>query len=171
MLDQRFGTIAFSVSHLGLFSSAGEFRRFAAHLVLDGAHPERTQINVEVEAGSVQMSWGEAADMLRSDDFLNVRRYPAMRFTSTSVASVAPDRYVIHGMLQMRGVTRPLTLAARLTGRHTDPVRHDQQADFVVSGSLRRSAFGMTSDEGIISDRVTLKITAHLDLGNDGHAG
>jgi len=32
-LDQRFGSIDFSVRHLGLFSSQGEFRRFEAHLV------------------------------------------------------------------------------------------------------------------------------------------
>lgn len=166
-LDQRFGTIGFSVSHLGLFSSQGEFRRFQAHLRLDEAHPERTRISVEVDARSEMMAWQQATDMLRSKDFLDVHRHPLVRFTSTAVLSVAPDRYRIQGELRLRGITRPLVLWARLVGRHVDPRRHDEQADFVVTGSLQRSAFGMTADQTFISDRVTLTIKAHLELATN----
>jgi hypothetical protein len=51
-LNQNFGSIAFSVSHLGLFSSQGEFRRFDAKLDFDDMHPERTHIVVDVDAAS-----------------------------------------------------------------------------------------------------------------------
>ena len=164
-LDQRFGSITFSVSHLGLFSSEGEFRRFTAKLVLDDAHPERTRINVTVDARSVDMAWQAGEDMLRSSEFLDVQRYPAVRFTSTSVASVSPGHYLVHGVVRIRGVARPMVLAARLTGRHRDPAQRMELADFVVTGSLQRSAFGMTADEDFISDRVKLVITARVELG------
>lgn len=167
MLDQRFGTIRFSVGHLGLFSSQGRFDRFQARLLLDQKHPERTRITVDVAAGSEMMGWQQATDMLRSKDFLDVRQYPVVRFTSTSVVSVAPDRYRIQGMLRLRGVTRPVALSARLVGRHVDPVRHDEQADFVVTGSLLRSAFGMTTDQVFIANRVRLTITARLELATN----
>lgn len=169
--DQHFGSIGFSVSHLGLFTSHGQFRHFIARLVLDTAHPDRTQISVTVMAGSVTMSWQQALDMLRSKDFLDVRQYPEIRFTSTSVSSVTPDHYLIHGMLQLRGVTRPMVLSATLTARQADPVRHEELADFVVTGSLKREAFGMTSDEAFISNGVKLVIKARLELPEAGHAG
>ncbi len=164
-LDQRFGSITFSVKHLGLFSSHGEFRRFTAHLVLDGAHPERTKINVDVDADSVDMAWQAGEDMLRSSEFLDVQNHPAVRFTSTSVASVSPDHYVVRGVIRIRGVAQPMVLSAQLTGRHEDAAHQKELADFVVTGSLRRSAFGMIADEGFISDRVKLVITARVELG------
>lgn len=163
-LDQRFGSIRFSVGHLGLFSSEGEFRRFEAHLQLDTAHPEKTRIEVDVKATSVDMSWPEGADMLRSADFFDVQRFPDLRFNSTEVVPVANDRYVLRGRLEMRGVTQPLTLMARLVQQHVDAAHREQLADFVVTGALSRSEFGMTADRTFISDRVGIVITAHLKL-------
>jgi polyisoprenoid-binding protein YceI len=55
-IDQTFGSIAFSVRHLGLFSSQGQFRRFGGTLLLDAHHPEWTKISVDVDATSADMS-------------------------------------------------------------------------------------------------------------------
>jgi polyisoprenoid-binding protein YceI len=170
-LDQRFGGIAFSVSHLGLFSSQGQFRRFGASLLLDARHPERTRISVDVDATSVDMPWQEGTAMVRSPDFFDVQRYPKVRFTSTSVETVAPDRYVVRGRIEIRGVTQPLVLHARMVGRHPDPARGAEVADFVVTGTLRRSAFGMTADRAFISDKVDITISARIQLGEMFHAG
>jgi polyisoprenoid-binding protein YceI len=169
--DQRFASIGFSVRHLGLFSSEGQFVRFEAKLVLNTDHPDRTQISVSVEAASVSMSWLAAADMLRSDDFLNVKRYPYIRFISTSVSVRGHDRYDIHGSLQIRDVKRPLTLVARLIREHPNPGHHDEIADFIVTGWLDRAAFGMRADEVFISNRVEIMIKARLELADTGHAG
>ena len=171
LLNQTFGTIAFSVGHLGLFSSHGEFRRFNAHLLLDERHPERSEIAVTVDARSVDMGWQDGTDMLRSPDFLDVQHHPSVRFTSTSVQGVSPGHYLIHGVIRIRGVAQPMLLSATLTGRHDDPARHVAWVDFVVSGSLKRSAFGMTADQTFIADRVNLLIKARLELGDAPHAG
>jgi polyisoprenoid-binding protein YceI len=170
-LDQRFGTIAFSVSHLGLFSSRGEFRRFDARLALDAGHPERTQISVVVDAASIDMPWQEAAKMLRGPDFFDVKRYPEIRFTSTSVEAMPSDRYVVRGLVEIRGVQQLLVLNARLVGRHPDPARGAEAAEFVVTGALQRSAFGMTADGMFISDKVNITIRARIELGQKVSAG
>jgi polyisoprenoid-binding protein YceI len=170
-LDQRFSSIDFSVRNLGLFSSEGAFRRFEARLVLNNSYPERTKISVAVDAGSVDMPWHEAGEMLRSADFFDVRRYPHVRFQSTSVQEVATGHFMIRGLVEIRGVTQPLTLDAALTKQSSDLADHSEIADFVVRGSLRRSAFGMTTDEVFISDRVNIIIKAHLKLPQTFHAG
>lgn len=163
-LDQRFSTIDFSVRDLGLFASEGAFRRFEARLVLNNSHPERTRISVAVDAGSVDMAWHDAADMLRSADFFDVRRYPEVRYQSSSVQELARGHFTIRGLIQIRGVTQPLTLHAVLTRQSQDLADHSQIDDFVVHASLRRSAFGMTADEVFISDNVNIIIKARLKL-------
>jgi len=170
-IDHRVGDIAFSVHHLGLFSSHGDFGSFSGTLTLDEAHPERTRVDVTIDVGSVQMSSADAADMLRSSDFFDVAQYPRAHFASTSVAADGPSAYVVHGMLQMRGVTRPVTLRAELTARRKGPQAGQEVADFDVTGTLSRAAFGMTSQTVFISDRVELKIHARVLLVGTPGAG
>jgi polyisoprenoid-binding protein YceI len=170
-LNQRSSSIDFSVRDLGLFSSEGSFRRFEVRLVLSNSHPERTKISVTVDAASVDMSWQQAADMLRSPDFFDVHRYPEVRFQSTSVQEVASGHFVIRGLVEIRGITQPLTLDAALTKQTQDPAEKSEIVQFVVRGSLERSAFGMTADEVFISDKVNISIKARLKLPQTFNAG
>lgn len=170
-LNQRFGTIGFAVNHLGLFKSEGQFRKFDASLTIDAAHPERTRIAVDVAAASVDMSWQNGAAMLRSADFFDVQRFPDIRFRSTAVVVRDPHRYIIQGLLEVRGIVQPCTLDAALMQRRIDPATNTDIADFVVTGALRRSAFGMTADRIFISDVVQLKITARIQLSAGSDAG
>jgi hypothetical protein len=41
-LDQRYGSIAFSVTNFGAFSSLGSFPRFMGELLIDRSDPEQT---------------------------------------------------------------------------------------------------------------------------------
>jgi polyisoprenoid-binding protein YceI len=169
--DQRFGSIAFSVRHLGLFSSQGRFGKFNAHLILDANHPESTRISVAVNAASIEMPWREGAALLRSPGFFDVQRHPVVRFASTSVDVIAPDRYIVHGLLDIRGVAQPLVLRARLLRRQLDAKTGTEIADFVVNGTVHRSGFGMTADEVFISDAVSITIHARIQLSAFPNAG
>ena len=169
-INQNFGDIAFTVRHLGLFSSSGTFRRFTGQITLDPAHPENTRVAVDIATGSVAMNWAEAAAMLRSPPYFDVSRYPDARFTSTRIIPLARDRYDVEGNLELRGVTRPVTLHAALVGRHAAPEAGQEIADFVVTGILRRSAFGMTADQSFVSDGVDLRIDARVRLLALAHA-
>lgn len=163
-IDQHYGGIEFIVGHLGLFTSHGMFDRFIGRLIIDPQHPERTRIDVKVEAGSVSMPWNDAASMLRSADFFDALHYPEIRFQSTTVEPLGPDHYRILGQLRIRGVTRPQTFDAVLVDRHADAARGSDVADFVVSGQVKRSTFGMVADRVFISDTVEIRIHARIVL-------
>jgi polyisoprenoid-binding protein YceI len=119
-INPTYGSIVFSVSHLGLFSSQGQFRHFHGSLLLDGSHPEWTRISVAVDAASADMPSQDETAMLQSPDFFDVLKHPDVHFKSTSVKPVAPNRYVVHGQIEIRGITEPLILNAKLVGRHQD---------------------------------------------------
>jgi polyisoprenoid-binding protein YceI len=169
-IDRHSGRIEFSVSHLGLFRSGGEFTQFDSKLMIDRTHPERTMVAVVIHVGSVSMSWENAADLLRSAEFFDAARYPDARFTSTSVVSLSPDHYAVKGTLELHGVTRPIELVADLKDRHFDPATQAEVADFVVEGHIQRSAFGIIAESTFISDRVDISILARLILV-EPHAG
>jgi polyisoprenoid-binding protein YceI len=161
-LDPRYARIGFSVSHMGLFSSEGQFARFDSQLTIDPAHPERTQIMVRIDADSVVMASEEGVAMLRSPAYFDVAHYPAIRFRSTAVEPEAGDSYAILGEVELRGITRPMRLAARLVNRQRDAV--GEIVDFQVSGILHRAEFGMLADTSFIADEIALNIVARLRL-------
>jgi len=164
-LDQRYGSIAFSVSHLGLFSSHGEFRRFAGSLAIDPAAPEHTSIDMHIDATSIDTPWDEALQMLRSPDYFDIAHHPNIQFLSESVSVAGPGRYVVHGNLRIRDVTQPVALEARLVDRHVDAKTHADIAEFVIGGDVRRSSFGMEANQDFVSDAVHIEIRARLRLG------
>lgn len=167
-IDQRYGTIGFAVSVLGLFSIEGRFRQFQGELLLDIGQPERSQIDVIVDTAAVGMPLAEQVELLRSEAYFDTANHPTARFVSETIELRSPSRYLIHGRLTLRGVTQPVLLDARLTERQRDEARRIEVADFLVTGAVSRSAFGMVADRILLSDQVRLDIRIRLTVGTDG---
>ncbi|MGH7084287.1 MAG: YceI family protein [Acetobacteraceae bacterium] len=97
-IDQRYGSVGFSVSELGLFDAVGNFRKFAGELAIDPTNPDRSRIDVVIAVGSVAMSSERAARMVLSPAYFDVERYSEIHFRSTSVQAMgtvaisSPDR-------------------------------------------------------------------------------
>ena len=163
-LDPRFARIGFSVSHMGMFTSEGKFLRFDSELAIDPTIPERTRIAVHIDAASASMATTEGEQMLRSPAYFDVARHPDIRFRSTAISASSPNDYAIQGELQIRGVTRPLTLSARLVNRQRNPANGTETVDFVVTGTVHRSEFGMVADRSFVADDIVLNILARLQL-------
>ena len=161
-LDQRYGSIDFSVDHLGLFTSHGDFRRFSGTLTIDTERPERTAIRVMIDAQSVEMDSSDGETMVRSSDYFDVERHPVIVFESGQVTQPSPDHYRIEGTIRIRGIVRPITLEAVLTGHPRGP--SGPASEFVVDGSLKRGEFGMTADRNFVSDTVQIHVTARIAL-------
>lgn len=170
-VDQRYGSVGFSITSLGLFSTEGRFARFEGQLLLDPDHPDQTRIEVTIDGSSVEMPLDDEVSMLRSPPYFDTSRYPTERFVSSAIQVLSPSHYLIHGTLEIRGVAHPQDLDAVMTERHVDTAKHIQWADFVVTGQMRRSAFGMTADQTMVSDAVHLKIRIRLTVGIDPKTG
>jgi polyisoprenoid-binding protein YceI len=170
-IDQRFGGIAFTVRNFGMFHTDGTFRHFTGHLTIDEAHPENTRVTVTIEMDSLSTRWAEAANMLRGASYFDIAQFPQARFESTAVLPTARDQYDVTGRLTLRGVTQPILLHAALIDRHPSTPPGAEDADFVITGMLKRSAFGMTADQNFVADRVDLRINARVRLEEPTHAG
>ena len=157
-LDQRYATIAFSTS--GLLGIQGYFQSFAGHLKLDFQTPENSSIDVTVDDRVMSLSWQPDADILRSRGYFNSKVFPQILFHSIAVKPTGrPNQFEILGALTIRGVTRPQMMLATLLSKPASGT-----ADFYVTGTLLRSAFGMVADQAEMSDKVVLQIHARVML-------
>jgi len=158
--DQAGGQLGFSARHLGLFSSQGSFERFRAVLSLDPAAPGNADVDVVIETGHVSLPWPGATELLRGEQFFDVDRHPTARFTGRAEGVADRGSFPVRGQLMVRGVTRELVLSARLAERRREA--GGDVAAFTASGEIRRSEYGMISDQLMISDRITLTVNVRI---------
>ena len=118
-----------------LAKALGTFHRFSGEIVADAQQLHASYVRFVIEAASLDTANAKRDQHLRSKDFLFVDLYPTIIFTSTSVTREGLT-YVVQGDLEMRGVTKRVTIPVAIEQRHDE---------IVVRGSiaLNRRDFGM----------------------------
>jgi polyisoprenoid-binding protein YceI len=105
--------IEFDVKHLwGLDTVHGRFTRFDGSYVEGPAGP---QIELTIDASSVDTGIARRDEHLRSPDFLFVDLHPYVRFTSTRVSGLGNGDVHVSGYLEAAGTTVPLEFDAAVT--------------------------------------------------------
>ena len=99
--DPAHSGINFSVRHMVFAKVRGKFTGWSGELQLDPAELTKSRIAVEIDAASIDTGVAERDAHLRSADFLDVERFPKLRFRSTRIETLGENRYRIYGELSM----------------------------------------------------------------------
>ncbi len=152
-----------TVRHMVISKVRGRFTRWSARLALDTADLSRSAVEVEIEAASIETGVADRDTHLRSPDFLDAQKYPALRYRSRRVEVLSPERLRVVGDLTIRDVTREVALDVEYGGQGKDPWGQ-QRVAFSATGSLNRKDFGLTWNQALetggvlVADRVDLEI-------------
>ena len=160
-IDPEHLTVGFLVEHLGYAKVLGLFRKVSGSYRFDEQTGELTDVRIVVDTDSVFTNQDPRDSHLRSKDFLNERRFPAMSFTAAQGQRTGKDTYDVAGSLELLGVTRPLTLQATWNKSGEYPIgRKHYVMGVSARGSLRRSDFGMNYgvENGWVGDTVEIII-------------
>lgn len=87
----------------------GRFARFTGDVVVDPKDPTTAKVRLTVEAASIDTGIGMRDNHLRSEDFLDVNRFPTVTFESERV-EMAGRRATVVGRLTVHGVTREIAV-------------------------------------------------------------
>jgi polyisoprenoid-binding protein YceI len=144
-LDPAHTQVELSVRHMMITRVKGRFPGVQATIRVDEEDPDRSSVEVEIDAASIDTRNEERDQHLRSSDFLDVENHPQITFRCRRAegASFEPgDRFQVHGDLTIRGVTRPVTLEVEYGGRGTDPWG-GTRAGFSARTEIDRMEFGV----------------------------
>jgi polyisoprenoid-binding protein YceI len=120
-------------------------------------------VDVSVPVASLQSTNAVLDDKLRGHDWLDAARFPAMRFQSVGVVQTGPQTADIQGVLTLHGEMHPLLLRATFNGSAVSPFSGHEQLGFSLTGTLRRSEWGVDTLVPAVSDEVRLTIAASFD--------
>ncbi|WP_198377214.1 YceI family protein [Neoroseomonas rubea] len=162
VFDQSVGRLEFVARHLGVLSSTGRFEDFSAELLIDPERPLTTSVHVTVRTAAIALAYPGAVELLRSPDFFDVERHPEATFRGAATGEGSLARFPLAGDLTIRGITRPFRMEGRLLDRRRDAALGREVADFSAGGEMKRSEFGMTTEQAAISDTIRLNVRVRL---------
>lgn len=167
-LDAAHSEVTFRVRHLVIATVSGKFDKFASTVRTDNGDDFTTaEIEFSVDTGSINTGLDARDNHLRSDDFFNSEKFPAMTFKSTGVKKGSNGDYQLDGNLTIRDVTKPISLDVEFGGTAVDPYGN-HKAGFEVRGKIQRKEFGLLWDAlteaggAVVSDEV--KIQANVQF-------
>ncbi|MEZ4966835.1 MAG: YceI family protein [Saprospiraceae bacterium] len=166
-LDPAHSEITFRVRHLVIATVSGKFTKFSANVSTEEDDFTTADIEFEAETASIDTGIEARDNHLRSDDFFNSEKFPALVFKSTGMKNTGGNEFQLDGNLTIRDVTKPISLKVEFGGTATDPYGNFKAA-FEVTGSLNRKEFGLRWDAlteaggAVVSDEV--KIHANVQF-------
>jgi polyisoprenoid-binding protein YceI len=152
-------SINFKISHLGYSYEIGRFNNFSGEFSYDPAKIEASSIKVDIDPASVDTNHAERDKHLRSDDFLDVAKFPKAAFVSKKVVPNKDDKtkFDIVGDLTLHGVTKSVTIAASAIGEGKDPWG-GYRAGFMGTTEITMKDFNIKMNLGPASQVVQLEL-------------
>lgn len=160
-LDKAHSSILFSVSHLGLSETVGQFNDFSTNVTADASDFSDVKFDVTIQTKSVDTN-NEARDKhLKGGDFFNVEKYPTITFKGKSFKKKG-KKYIATGDFTMAGKTKEVTLMGSFSG--VKEANKKTRAGLKLEGTIKRSEFGMNYgvEGGILSDEVAIIVRMEL---------
>lgn len=156
--------VGFSLSHFGFTNYSGLFSGATGSLHLDPANPGTNKLEVTIPVQSIQTTVPVLTDELKGEKWFDVAKFPQATFTSTNVTFGADGTATIAGNLTLHGVTRPIVLHAHFVGAGVNPIDKAYTVGFQVSGTIKRTEFGVSQYAPALGDDVELTIAGAFEL-------
>ena len=164
-LDASHSSIGFSVKHLMIATVKGSFARYEASFSGSDTDLSDASVNVNIETASIDTGNAQRDGHLRSPDFFDAEKFPAITFSGKKIVGNAFGDFKIIGDLTISGVTKEITLDATFEGRAKDPWGNSRLG-YSAKGKINRADFGLTWNQALeaggvlVSEEVKISVEA-----------
>ncbi|MBN9663504.1 MAG: YceI family protein [Acidobacteria bacterium] len=162
-IDTSHSKAAFTVKHLMVSNVRGEFSKVTGTIVYDEKNPTAIKIDANIDATTVNTSEPKRDEHLRSADFLDVAKYPAMTFKSKSARKTATG-LAVTGEFTLHGVTRQIVLNVDASGPEVKDPWGMLRRGATATTTINRADYGLTWNKAVetggvvVSDEVKITI-------------
>jgi polyisoprenoid-binding protein YceI len=164
-IDTSHSGVHFTVRHMVVSKVRGSFDRWQGVVDFDVENPAASKVSVRIDAASIDTREEKRDAHLRSPDFFDVEKFPAMTFESTEVEKLDSDHYRVSGNLTIHGVEKAVVLEAEYLGSAKDPWGN-QRLGFAAHTTINRKDYGLGWNQVLEAGGVLVgdKIEIALDV-------
>ncbi|WP_202845523.1 YceI family protein [Luteimonas saliphila] len=159
VIDPNHTNVVAQWSHFGFSNPVANFGQAEGRIVYDADNVSASSVEVTLPLDGLSSFAEDFNDHLRSADFFDAERFPAITFKSTSVESAGGNRLKVTGDLTVKDITRPVELDVTVNRFAEHPMAKRAAAGFDAVTTLKRSDFGVGAYAPNVSDEVELRIT------------
>jgi len=166
-IDGSHSTAEFSVRHLMITNVKGRFGTLSGTVDYDPEKPEASQIDVTIDATSIDTRDEKRDAHLRSPDFFDVEKFPSLTFKSTSVKKT-DDGFAATGDLTIHGVTKPVTLEVEGPSDQNKDPWGNTRIGASATAKINRKDFGLNWNAALeaggvlVGEQVKISIEVSL---------
>jgi polyisoprenoid-binding protein YceI len=153
-LDPAHTLVEFSAKHLMITTVKGRITDIEGTIYSDEKDPQNSSVEATLKAASLDTRTDQRDQHLRSADFLDVEKYPEIKFHSTRIEG-DKQSFKVTGDLTIRDVTKPIMLDVAFEGRTRDPWG-GERIGFSASGKIDRRDFGLTWNQALETGGVVV---------------
>lgn len=162
--DPAHTQVFFKITHLGIADIKGNFNKFDGSIIASKEDFSDAKYQISIEVPSINTGIEMRDNHLRSADFFDAGKYPAMTFKSTSSKKVSEGKYQVTGDLSFHGITKPIILDVTHRGTIDHPQNGKTISGFTISGNVKRSDYKLGPDfpEAVLSNDVKIEVNGEF---------
>ena len=160
--------VHFKVRHLMISSVRGEFEKVSGKIVYDEADVTKSTADITIDTGSINTRVAKRDEHLRSPDFLDVAKHPAITSKSKRVDKAGNGALKMTGDLTIRGVTKEIALTVEgPTPAIKDPMGYNRVGGQATT-KINRKDFGLLWNAAletggvVVGDEVEITIDMEI---------
>src|ERR1700676_1043738 len=165
-IDPAHSVAEFKVKHMMISNVKGQFAKVTGVLTLDESDLTDSRVEAMIEAASIETRDAQRDAHLRSADFFDVEKFPALSFKSTRISLVRDGELAVEGDLIIRGVTPKVVFSVEgPTPPAKDPWGNTRVAVSATT-KINRKDFGLTWNTALETGGILVgdEVTITLDI-------
>ncbi len=159
-VDQMHSFLTFSVKHLGISFVEGKFDKYDGTFTSSKADLTDGKFDFTIQSNSINTGVSMRDDHLRTNDFFSTEKFPSITFTTNSLKKISDNKYVLDGILTIRGIAKPVKFDLVYGGLLKDDGQGNQKMGFQATTTINRFDFDVAYDPSgkAIAKDVTLNV-------------
>ncbi len=165
-VDKAHSNVKFAVTHMVISEVEGTFKVFEGSVENSKEDFSDAKISFSIDVNSVNTDNENRDKHLKSDDFFNAEKFPAMKFESTSFVPEGNNKFKLNGNLTIRDITKPVSFDVNFGG--VAKTQRGNKAGFKASTTINRFDYNLkwsapTETGGLIVSK-DVAITVNVEL-------
>lgn len=165
-IDPDHSNVGFKVRHLMVSNVKGNFEKHTGVVEINDKDITKSKVEVSIDTNSINTNVQKRDEHLRSADFFDVAKYPAMTFVSKKVANAGKDKLKVTGDLTLHGVTKQVVLDVEGPTKESKDPWGNIRKGATATTKINRKDFGLVWNAALETGGVAVgeEITITLEI-------
>jgi len=148
-IDPDHSNIGFKVKHLMVSNVKGIFEKNTGIVEINDKDITKSKVEVSIDTNSINTNVQKRDEHLRSPDFFDVAKYPAMTFASKKIVKAGKDKLKVTGDLTLHGVTREVVLDVEGPSKESKDPWGNIRRGATATTRINRKDFGLNWNKAL----------------------